>query len=87
MFNIITIIKPTMIPSIRRVREELLFCEPNPIRLSGVVAGGGGGGGGGRGPCPPKKVHYIKVHKISIFGPIYDVVQPRKSLLSAGPPE
>ena len=36
---------------------------------------------------PPKKVHYIKVHKISIFGPIYDVVQPRKSLLSAGPPE
>ena len=37
--------------------------------------------------CPPKKVHYIKVHKISIFGPIYDVIQPRKSLLSAGPPE
>ena len=53
-----------------------------------------GGRGGGMPPpppppriCPPKKVHYIKVHKISIFGPIYDVVQPRKSLLSAGPPE
>ena len=50
-------------------------------------------GGGGQAPPPPheirppKKVHYIKVHKISIFGPIYDVVQHRKSLLSAGPPE
>ena len=33
MFGFITIIKPTIIPSIRRVREGLLFCEPNPIRL------------------------------------------------------
>ena len=33
MFNFITIIKPTIIPSIRRVREGLLFCEPHPIRL------------------------------------------------------
>ena len=33
MFNFITIIKPTIIPSIRRVREELLFCEPNHMRL------------------------------------------------------
>ena len=57
------------------------------------LGGGGGGGVGGMPPppfyeiCPPKKVHYIKVHKISIFGHIYDVVQPRRSLLSAGPPE
>ena len=28
MFNFITIIQPTIIPSIRRV-----FCEPNPIRV------------------------------------------------------
>ena len=34
MFNFITIIKPTMKPSIRRVRKELLFCEPNPIHLT-----------------------------------------------------
>ena len=33
MFNFITIIKPTMISSIRRVREGLLICEPNPKRL------------------------------------------------------
>ena len=33
MFNFITIIKPTIIPSIRRVGEGLLFYEPNPIRL------------------------------------------------------
>ena len=36
MFNFITIIKPTIIPSIRRVRDGLLFCEQystNPIRL------------------------------------------------------
>ena len=33
MFNFITIIKPTLIPSVRRVREGLLFCEPKPIRL------------------------------------------------------
>ena len=31
MFNLITIIKPTIIPSIRVVRYGLLFCEP--IRL------------------------------------------------------
>ena len=33
MFNFITIIKPTIIPSIRTVRDGLLFCEPNPIPL------------------------------------------------------
>ena len=33
MFNSITIIKSTRIPSIRIVREELFFCEPNPIHL------------------------------------------------------
>ena len=33
MFNFITIIKPTIIPTISRVRENLLFYEPNPIRL------------------------------------------------------
>ena len=33
MFNFITIIKPTIIPSIRVVRDGLLFCEPKPIRL------------------------------------------------------
>ena len=33
MFNFITIIKPTIIPSIRVVRGGLLFCEPKPIRL------------------------------------------------------
>ena len=33
MFNFITIIKPTIIPSIRVVKRGLLFCEPKPIRL------------------------------------------------------
>ena len=33
MFNFITIIKPTIIPSIRVVRDDLLFCEQKPIRL------------------------------------------------------
>ena len=33
MFNFITIIKPTIIPSIRMVRDGPLFCEPKPIRL------------------------------------------------------
>ena len=33
MFNFITIIKPSIIPSIRVVRDGLLFCEPDPIRL------------------------------------------------------
>ena len=33
MFSFITIIKPTIIPSIRTVRQGLLFCEPNAIRL------------------------------------------------------
>ena len=31
MFNLITIIKPTILPSIRVVRGGLLFCEPNVI--------------------------------------------------------
>ena len=40
MFNFITIIKPTIIPSIRRVREGLLFCEPNPLyRICGCTSG------------------------------------------------
>ena len=34
MCNFITIIKPTIIPPIRRVRGGLSFCEPNPIRLT-----------------------------------------------------
>ena len=33
MFNFITIIKPTIMPSIRRVRGGLLFCKPKPICL------------------------------------------------------
>ena len=33
MFNFITIIKPTILPSIRVVRGGLLFCEPKPKRL------------------------------------------------------
>ena len=33
MFNFITIIKPKIIPSIRRVRDGLLFFEQKPIRL------------------------------------------------------
>ena len=31
--HFITIIKPSIIPSIRVVRDGLLFCEPEPIRL------------------------------------------------------
>ena len=33
MFNFITIIKPAIIPSIRVVRDGLLFCDPRTIRL------------------------------------------------------
>ena len=33
MFNFITIIKPTILPSIRVVRGGLLFREPKAIRL------------------------------------------------------
>ena len=33
MFNIMTIIKPAIIPSIRVVRDGILFFEPRPIRL------------------------------------------------------
>ena len=66
--------------SLNCFRLRISLVEPSFFSVekigSGVVTGGGGGGG-----------HYIKVHKISIFGPIYDVAQPRKSLLSAGPPE
>ena len=32
MFNFITIIKPTILPSIKAVRGGLLFWEPKPIR-------------------------------------------------------
>ena len=35
MFNVITIIKPTIIPSIRVVREGLLFCEQRLYVLFG----------------------------------------------------
>ena len=90
MFTFITIIKPTILPSIRVSRDGLLFCEPMPIRL--IWLGYNCNDVTQKRPdrnfqilseCIPPMVLRWNRHKslMGIFDPILNCVQPRCDVL------